>query len=227
MSIELKQFTFPILLATSLSVASFPAMGEWLVRGRILNISPDSNSDDAIANGNTIPNSSVSVDNGYSLDLDITYMFNPNIGVELLLDLSSRHDISSEGATFRSLAPNKIMSTRVLPPALILQYHFVPDSIMRPYAGLGVNYAYFFDEEATASLHGLGGVSDISLDSSVGWVAQFGVDYEIGNDWFLNADFKYMDMETTANFHSGKMGNVSVDVDINPWIVGIGIGKRF
>lgn len=228
MSVDFKQFTFPILLATSLSVATFPAMGEWLVRGRIINIAPDSNSDDATANSQTVPNSTVSVDNASTLDIDITYMFAPNLGVELLLDLSSRHDISSEGVTLRRLAPGNIMSTRVLPPALILQYHFAPDGIVRPYAGLGLNYTYFFDEEATASLdEGLGGVSDVSLDSSFGWVGQVGIDYEIGNDWFLNADFKYMDIDTTATFHSGTLGNMAVNVEINPWVVGLGIGKRF
>lgn len=232
MSIDFKKFTFPILFAGSFSMASFPVIaldtGNWLVRGRIINIDPDSSSDNVTANGETIPDTSVSVDDAYTLDIDITYMFSPYIGAELLLDLSSKHNASSEGSTLSSLAPGNIISTRVLPPALILQYHFIPDGIVRPYAGLGINYTYFFDEEATASLDkGLGGVSGVSLDSSFGWVTQLGADYEMGNDWFLNLDIKYMDINTTGTFHSNALGNVSVDVDINPWVMGLGIGKRF
>jgi len=216
----------------SSSVISFSALalgqGNWIVRGRIIDIDPDSSSEDVVANGQTVPATGVTVDNAFTLDIDITYMFTPNWGAELLLDLSSKHDVSSEGSTLVSLAPGNIMSARVLPPALIMQYHPMPYNVMRPYVGLGVNYTYFFDEEATASLDkGLGGVGDVSLDSSFGWVAQIGADYELNNEWFLNIDLKYMAIDTTANFYSGALGNVSADVDINPWVIGVGIGKRF
>jgi outer membrane protein len=229
----LNKLTFTILLASGLSMASFSTLaideGDWLIRGRLINIDPDSSSSDVTSSkSGTIPNTSVSVDNAYTLDIDITYMFTPNIGAELLLDLSSKHKAQSEGSTLQSLAPGDILETRVLPPALILQYHMLPQGPIRPYFGLGFNYTYFFDEDATGSLDkGLGGVSGVSLDSSFGWVAQFGVDYDMGNDWFLNADLKYMAIDTTATFNSGALGNVSVDVDINPWVMGIGIGKRF
>jgi outer membrane protein len=231
---DLNKLTFPILLASSLSMASFSTLaidaGDWLIRGRIINIDPDSSSSDVTSStaGGTLSGTSVSVDNAYTLDIDITYMFTPNIGAELLLDLSSEHDVNSQGSTLSSLAPGNIITTRVLPPALILQYHMLPQGPVRPYFGLGFNYTYFFDEDATGSLDkGLGGVSGVSLDSSFGWVAQLGVDYDMGNDWFLNADLKYMDINTTGTFDSGNLGHVSVDVDINPWVMGIGIGKRF
>jgi outer membrane protein len=230
---DLNKLTFPILLASSLSIVSFSTLaideGDWLIRGRLINIDPDSSSSDVTSSkSGTIPNTSVNVDNAYTLDIDITYMFTPNIGVELLLDLSSEHDVNSQGSTLSSLAPGNIITTRVLPPALILQYHMLPQGPVRPYFGLGFNYTYFFDEDATSSLDkGLGGVSGVSLDSSFGWVGQLGVDYDMGNDWFINADLKYMAIDTTATFDSGALGHVSVDVDINPWVMGIGIGKRF
>ncbi|NJO17390.1 MAG: OmpW family protein [Thioploca sp.] len=231
---DLNKLTFSILLASSLSIVSFSTLaidtGDWLIRGRLINIDPDSSSSDVTSSkvDGVVPNTSVSVDNAYTLDIDITYMFTPNIGAELLLDLSSKHKAQSEGSQLQSLAPGDILEARVLPPALILQYHMLPQGPVRPYFGLGFNYTYFFDEEATGSLDkGLGGVSGVSLDSSFGWVAQLGVDYDMGNDWFLNADLKYMAIDTTATFDSGNLGHVSVDVDINPWVMGIGIGKRF
>jgi outer membrane protein len=70
-------------------------------------------------------------------------------------------------------------------------------------------------------------VGDPKLDPSWGIVGQVGVDYDIGNNWFLNADLKYMKIKTTAKFTSGALGDVSTDVTIDPWVLGFGIGKRF
>lgn len=229
---RMKRSTLPILLMGSLNILSLPTQaydtGDLLVRGRLLNISPDSSSSDVNANGKTVADTSVEVGSAYSLDLDFTYMLSPNLGAELLLDTSSQHKISSKGNALVSLAPGDILSTQVLPPALILQYHLSPDAELSPYLGLGLNYTYFFGEEVTDSMNrGLQGVSGVKLDASFGWVAQFGADYDVGNDWFFNADVKYMDIGTEASFTSGALGNVDLDVDINPWVLGIGIGRRF
>jgi len=230
----LKKLALPILIAGCLGVAHTPAIaleaGDVLVRGRIIHVAPDSDSDNVIssATGGSVPDTNVEVDSATTLDIDITYMFTKNIGAELLLDIPAEHDINSEGSTLTSLAPGTIITTRVLPPALILQYHFIPDGMFRPYVGAGLNYTLFFDEEATDSLkNGLNGATDLDLDSSFGLALQAGFDYDLGNDWFVNADLKYIDMETTATFNTGALGRVEVDVDINPWIIGVGIGRRF
>lgn len=232
MSNMFAKLALPFMVAGALGAVSVPVMaleeGDWLVRGRIINISPDDKSSNATSNGTPVPGTDVSVDSAFTLDLDITYMITSNFGVELLLDIPTKHSVSSSGATLRSLAPGEILSARVLPPSLLLQYHFIPHGQIRPYVGFGANYTLFFDEESTASLNtGLGGVKDLELDSSMGWAAQAGVDFDMGNDWFLNADIKYIDINTTASFKSGALGNVEVDVDINPWVFGLGVGRRF
>lgn len=228
-----RKIALPIVTVAGL-ISSLPAMainaGDLLVRGRIISIMPNDSSTDVTSSavGGTVPATTVSVDKGYSLDIDFTYMITKNIGAELLLDLTSKHDVKSSGSTLAGLAPGKIIETRVLPPALILQYHFAPDAKIRPYAGVGVNYTRFLSSKATDSLKtGLGGVGDPKLDPSWGVVGQVGVDYDIGNNWFLNADLKYMKIKTTAKFTSGALGDVSTDVKIDPWVLGFGIGKRF
>ncbi len=70
-------------------------------------------------------------------------------------------------------------------------------------------------------------ISNLKLDSSFGLVGQMGIDYDLGNNLFFNLDVKYMRIGTTATFSSQALGNVNTDVDINPWVFGIGIGKRF
>lgn len=216
------------LTAAGLILAAAPAAaweaGDWLVRARLINVSPDDSSGPISIAGAPVAGSGVSVDSAVTLDIDFTYMFTPNWGAELLLDLSSRHDISATG-TLGGLG--KIANARVLPPALLLQYHFNPNGKVQPYAGAGINYTYFFDENASASLAGaLGGSARVSLDSSFGLAAQAGADIDLNNGWYLNLDVKYIDINTTANITS-PVGLTRVGVDINPWVYGIGVTKRF
>jgi outer membrane protein len=205
--------------------------GDWLVRGRIININPDSSSSAITSNataGFAVPDSRVGVKDAWTLDIDITHMISDNFGVELLLDPSTKHDLVGKNA-INSF--NKIGETTVLPPALIAQYHFSPKSQFQPYVGLGLNYTMFFKSKLTnATLAGaLGGVGKLEIDNKVGWVAQAGADYDMGNGWFVNADVKYIGLKTTASFTygAGLVNKASLDVDINPWVYGIGIGRRF
>jgi outer membrane protein len=107
--------------------------GDWLVRGRIININPDSSSN-AISSvgGFPVADSRVGVEDAWTLDIDITHMISDNFGVELLLDPSTKHELVGKNAI---AAFNKIGETTVLPPALIAQYHFSPKSQFQPYVG--------------------------------------------------------------------------------------------
>ncbi len=205
--------------------------GDWLVRGRIININPNDDSS-AIANSTAgafpVADSKVGVNDAWTLDIDITHMISDNFGVELLLDPSTKHELIGKNAI---AGFNKIGETTVLPPALIAQYHFSPKAQFQPYVGLGLNYTMFFKSKLTnAALAGaLGGVGKLEIDNKAGWVAQAGADFDMGNGWFVNADVKYIGLKTSANFTYGPglAAKASVDVDINPWVYGVGIGKRF
>ncbi|MFN0022738.1 MAG: OmpW/AlkL family protein [Parvularculaceae bacterium] len=64
------------------------------------------------------------------------------------------------------------------------------------------------------------------MDDSVGLAFQAGIDFALGKRWFLNADVKYIQIDTTATLNSGGTIN-TVDVDLDPIIAGIGVGYRF
>jgi outer membrane protein len=203
---------------TASSQASANDQGDLLVRGRIINVNPN----DSSGTVSTIPGSGVKVDSATTLELDFTYMIRPNIGLELIL-ATTKHDIKGDG-TIGAL--DKVGETGVLPPTLTAQYHFAPKATIRPYAGIGVNYTLFYSEKASSSLEGALGSTSVSLDNSFGLAAQAGVDVDINKDWFLNLDLKYINISTTAELNSGGTTR-SVDVDINPWVIGIGVGKTF
>jgi len=120
----------------------------------------------------------------------------------------------------------------VTPPAVTLQYHFLPENAFRPYLGAGVNYTAFLGDNATAIAEtAFGGGIKVSTENVWGHVIQFGMDYDFSESWYLNLDIKYIDMDTSAKLGvtSGALaGNVlNVDVDVDPWIIGIGVGYEF
>ena len=72
-------------------------------------------------------------------------MLDRNWAVELILGYS-QHDVDTKNParTAAGVDLGQVIQAKALPPTLTLQYHFAPDSNIRPYVGLGLNYTYFF-----------------------------------------------------------------------------------
>ena len=211
-----------LLLATLLSTISAPALaeqGDWLVRLRGIVVAPTEESSAVLP---SFPGATVSVDNAIVPELDFTYFLTDNIGAELIL-ATSPHDISGEGSLS---ALGEIVDSMVLPPTFLVQYHFAPEARVRPYVGAGVNWTIFYSEDAKPSLVNAVGPTSVSLDDSVGWAVQAGVDFDLNERFFLNVDVKYIDIDTTATLTSGALIN-TIDVDLNPIVAGVGVGIRF
>jgi outer membrane protein len=83
--------------------------------------------------------------------------------------------------------------------------------------GAGVNYTHFFNEDA-------GSLNSVKYDDSFGFALQAGVDIPIQDNWYFNIDVKKVYIDTTAKF---SPSGVRADVDIDPWLVGVGIGYKF
>lgn len=210
-----------IIVAAALMLSGTLAQAEqnWMVRGRILNVAPNDSSGEV----STLPGSGVEVDGDTTLELDFTYMFTRHVGVEFILG-TSKHTLKGDGTI---AALGEIGEARTLPPVVTLQYHFAPDGTgMRPYVGVGANYTKFYDESVTSSLEAALGPTKLEIDDSTGLAAQVGVDFPIGGRWLLNLDAKYIVMETEATLRSGGVSR-RVDIDLNPWFLGFGLGTRF
>lgn len=223
----LMKLTGACLAALSLVGPMSPAMayeaGDWLVRGRIINVNPNDDSGNLYTDAGNL-GEGVTVTEDTVPELDITYMFSPHWGVELILGYSE-HDVGTRGVP-AAIGLGRVIETKVLPPTLTLQYHFLPNGTIRPYVGAGINYTYFFDEKVQGVLDMPG--AKVKLASSWGLAAQAGVDIAIDDDWFVNLDVKYIDIETKARFSGiNLVGNANINTQIDPFVYGIGIGRRF
>lgn len=202
-------------LGLSLGVASFSShaepksgieQGDVFMRLTATQVAPNTSSTDFTLAPGVAPDAEDST----SLGITFVYMINNNVGLEVLAAWPFEHDITVNGA--------KVGSTKQLPPTVSLQYYFNPASKLRPYIGGGINYTTFF---SSSTVEGLGG--DLSLDDSFGLAAQIGVDYDINEKWFLNADIRYINIETTAEIAAVGTSNV----DINPTVFSVGVGYKF
>jgi len=220
---QIKKSVAAILAALGLTVIATPAIsyeaGDIIVRGRIINVDPQDSSGKISVNG-AKTTSGVAVNSDTMPEVDFTYMIDKNWGVELILAYTD-HDISTTSGGLSGL--DNIISAKVLPPTLTLQYHFSPDSNIRPYVGAGINYTHFFDEKLTGPIKTLS--DDIDLQDSWGLAAQAGVDIDIDDTWFVNLDVKYIDIDTTAHITDGA--DIRVNAEVDPIVWGIGIGRVF
>ena len=200
--------------ALLLSCASAFAVnqGDWLVRGGVGYVHPNDSSGPVSG----VAGTGVSVDSATNLTLTISYFLTPNVNVELLGALPFKHDIKGTGSL---ASAGKLAETKELPPSLVFNYMFMPQSNIRPYVGAGLNYTTFFSTKTTGALAG----HDMKLDDSWGAAADAGVDVDLNKDWFVNASVWYMHITTSASIDGTK----AVDVDINPWAVFVGIGTHF
>ncbi|MEW5705173.1 MAG: OmpW family outer membrane protein [Pseudomonadota bacterium] len=196
-----------------LSAARAAEKSPWMVRVRNLVVVPDEDSTiTAIGGEATLGNAVVP-------EFDITYFFTEHWAAELIAAVTP-HNVRGENTALGSLDLGDVL---LLPPTLTLQYHFFPEQNYRPYIGAGVNYTFFLDEDAGAS------INSIDYDNAFGAALQAGVDISLepfgfNEHWALNFDVKKIFLNTDVSINGGA---VTADVDIDPWIIGVGLAYRF
>lgn len=188
----------------SAAMAQQVSEGPWMVRARAVHL--DSSNSDSTGLG-------LAINDKWMPEVDITYFFNKNVAMELILTVPQKQKITSNGAQIGSL--------KHLPPTLTAQYHFTDLGAFKPYLGAGVNYTRFssvrFDPAVDAALNP-------SVDkNSFGWALQAGVDIPLSKNLYLNVDVKKVQIKTDVSSFGGKVGEFKV----NPVLFGVGLGWRF
>ena len=170
-----------------------------------------------------VPADAIRVDNQTIPDIDFEYFFTKSFSTELVLTYPQSQTVTVQQSALGG--PVEIGTFKYLPPTLTAKWNFIPDGTIRPYVGIGLNLTLI----SSVNLNHVQALNDITgnitLDSSsVGLAGQVGVDFKVADHYFINADIKYMKLQSdvkTANF--GKVSTVNLD----PWLFGVGIGYRF
>lgn len=210
--------------------------GDWVVRLRAVTVSPNEDSrlgktvNNLLGTTAMSPAAELSVSDNTIPEIDISYYFNKHLAAELILAFGSEHNVRITGDSLSTIGNQRLGSVDALPPTLTLQWHFNPDETFDPYVGAGINYTFMLDRYARGTRGAIAG-NKIKLDrDSWGYALQAGIDINLTDNWQLNADVKYIDMDTTVKLRGPATNNLwrTVDkLDIDPWVFGIGIGRRF
>jgi len=206
----MKKSLIAILVAGLMAPAlSFAEKGDVVVRLRATHIATDESS-----HLNLSGYQKLEVDSNTIPEIDFSYYFTKNIAAELILATGTRHDVN---AIANDGSVSKLGSINLLPPTLTAQWHFNPDQTVDPYVGAGLSYIRAIDRNLNLSTTG------ITVDRNMfGPALQAGVDYNLQNKWLVNFDVKKIWFSTDVNTTS-KID----DLDVDPWVVSFGIGKKF
>lgn len=183
--------------------------GDIMVRGRAIAVVPQTGGDVSVIGGD--PEATTEI----VPEVDFTYFITDNIALELIA-ATTRHNVKVNDTALGSVNLGKVS---LLPPTLTAQYHFLPKSDFSPYVGIGINYTLFYDDDAPG-----GAVTSIEYDNSIGPAFQIGFDYRIAPNWYLNLDVKKVLINTDVKVNGGAIRG---DADLDPWIIGLGLGYKF
>jgi outer membrane protein len=189
--------------------------GTFMIRVRAIGVIPEDNSSSVSAIGGHVNATAQAAP-----EVDFSYFLTDNIAFELIA-ATTRHEVSVSGSALANGGKVDVGSVWALPPALTVQYHFMPHSAFSPYVGVGLDAMIFYGAQAAGP-----GVTHVSFGNNVGPVLQAGIDYNFSGHWFANLDVKQIFMNTDA--HVDALGTtVHAHTALDPLVVGLGIGYRF
>lgn len=197
---------------------------KWQVRVRGVGVIPTESAEIGVIGGD------VNISNSFIPELDFTYFFTKNIAAELILG-TTKHDVKTVGSDISAVggptnASVDLGSVYLLPPTLTLQYHFFPteEKIFKPYIGAGINYTIFYNQEAGSVVKG------IEYENAFGFAGQLGFDLMLDDTFFINVDIKKLFLSTDVTVDASNLAaglSIPAKVDIDPWLLGFGVGMKF
>ena len=203
-------FKHGVALAALVGALAIPQMasaaaGDFLIHLRGVGVLPDESATVTPLGG------TVKINNYYVPEVDVGYFFTDNISAEVIAAVT-KHKARATAAGGIPLG-----SVWLLPPTVTVKYHFTPDKMISPYIGAGINYTLFYGTSNPPGLH-------MHYNQSVGPAVQFGFDAKLDKHWVFNVDVKKIWMETDVSINAGA---IKAKVNIDPWLVGAGVGYRF
>ncbi|KHL70311.1 OmpW family outer membrane protein [Pseudomonas flexibilis] len=216
-----------LALAIAAPLAHAHKAGDIIVRAGAVTVDPREESS-GIKLGAADLGGKATLDSNTQLGLNFAYMVSDKVGIELLAATPFTHTVGVAGSPAGLDALNgELAEISHLPPTLsAVVYPMNSNSAFQPYLGVGINYTVFFDEEVTSSAK-TKGFQNLSLDSSWGLAYQVGADFMLSDNLMINAQVRYIDIDTTGKTTLAGVGRLNVDVDVDPMVYMVGLGYKF
>ena len=219
----LKMLVVALAFGASVS-ASAQTAGTWSVAVGINNIAPKGTTDPISAP--SVVNSTTAVSSNAEPIVEISYMFTDHISAEFGLGTPYKHDLSGAGSL---QGAGKLGSLKQLPPTIFAQYHFMDaDSPFRPYVGLGLTYAMFYDEQGSGTFTAVsntgGQAATFTVDNAWGVTPQAGLTFALNKKWFVDAMVGKTYISTTVHLSPGGQ---TAKAPLNPVVTSLAVGYRF
>ncbi|CAI8988449.1 OmpW family outer membrane protein [Pseudomonas sp. fls2-241-R2A-110] len=222
-----------LALALAAPLAYAHEAGDIIVRAGAITVNPKADSSSVKVDQGPLAGTNLggkaTMNSDTQLGLNFAYMIDSHWGVELLAASPFEHDVKLKG-TALGAANGKLGTLKHLPPTLsVVYYPLAAKSPFQPYVGAGINYTWIYDEHVSSEAQA-NGFSNFKADNSWGMAFQVGADYMITDNIMLNAQVRYIDIDTTATVENNAVApgtRAKVDVDVDPFIYMVGLGYKF
>ena len=207
--------------------------GDIVLRAGAITVNPKADSShvkvDRGSLGGTDLGGKATMSSDTQLGLNFAYMITDHVGIELLAATPFEHDVKLKN-TGLPQANGKLGTLKHLPPTLsVVYYPLDSKSVFQPYVGAGINYTWIYDEHvgsrATAE-----GFDNFRASNSWGVAWQIGADYMLTDNIMINAQARYIDIDTHAYVNNSAVGDgtrAKVNVDVDPFVYMVGLGYKF
>ncbi|MCU1751093.1 OmpW/AlkL family protein [Pseudomonas sp. 6D_7.1_Bac1] len=222
-----------IAFALAAPFAQAHEAGDIIVRAGVITVNPKADSSSVKVDQGPLAGTNLggkaTMNSDTQLGLNFAYMFTNNIGIELLAASPFEHDVNLKGTSLGA-ANGKLGTLKHLPPTLSLVYYPLDHkSAFQPYVGAGINYTWIYDEKLSNEAQA-NGFSNFKAKNSWGMAFQVGADYMITDNIMLNAQMRYIDINTRATVENDAVApgtRARVNVDVDPFVYMVGLGYKF
>ena len=222
-----------VSLALAAPLAHAHEAGDIILRAGAITVNPKDDSSSVKVDQGPLAGTNLggkaTLNSDTQLGLNFAYMITNNWGIELLAATPFEHDVKLKG-TALGAANGKLGSLKHLPPTLsVVYYPLDAKSAFQPYVGAGINYTWIYDEHVSSDAQSKG-FSNFKASNSWGMAFQVGADYMITDNIMLNAQMRYIDIDTRATVENDAVApgtRARVNVDVDPFIYMVGLGYKF
>ncbi len=222
-----------VSLALAAPLAHAHEAGDIILRAGAITVNPKDDSSSVKVDQGPLAGTNLggkaTLNSDTQLGLNFAYMITNNWGIELLAATPFEHDVKLKG-TALGAANGKLGSLKHLPPTLsVVYYPLDAKSAFQPYVGAGINYTWIYDEHVSSQAQA-NGFSNFKASNSWGMAFQVGADYMITDNIMLNAQMRYIDIDTRATVENDAVApgtRARVNVDVDPFIYMVGLGYKF